>query len=60
MLNTDLEDAKRKIEDIIKENKNLVTNNKNVNEKLNETDSKRINLEKAVRLSKDEANDFKK
>jgi len=51
---------KEKLKILLKKIKILVTNNKNVNEKLNETDSKRINLEKAVRLSKDEANDFKK
>jgi len=41
MLTTDLDDSKRKIDDLMKENKTLVSNNKNINEKLNETDSKK-------------------
>jgi len=44
---------------MIKENKTLTTNNKNINEKLNEADSKKSNLEKAVRTTKDEATDLK-
>jgi len=59
MLTTDLDDSKWKIEDLIKENKNLVSNNKNINEKFNETDPKRMNVGKAVRITKDESNDLK-
>jgi len=59
LASTDLEDSKRKIEDLIKENKNFTTNNKNINDKLNEAEAKRINLEKAVRVTKEEASDLK-